>query len=142
MHAKIQWTDKVSFEATADSGHSVIIDGPPDDGGENKGLRPMELVLIGLGGCTSVDIIRILEKSRQGITDCVTEITAQRAEEIPTVFEAIHLHFIITGTNIDEKKVERAVDLTARRYCSASIMLERGGVAITHDWEIIEAQEA
>ena len=101
----------------------------------------MELVLMGLGGCTSVDVIRILEKSRQDVTDCVTELTAQRAEEIPTVFEAIHLHFIVTGRNIDEKKVERAVDLTARRYCSASIMLERGGVAITHDWEIVELPE-
>jgi len=141
MHAKIRWTDKVSFEATADSGHTVIIDGPPEHGGENRGARPMELVLMGLGGCTSVDVIRILEKSRQDVTDCVTELTAQRAEEIPTVFEAIHLHFIVTGRNIDEKKVERAVDLTARRYCSASIMLERGGVAITHDWEIVELPE-
>ena len=96
----------------------------------------MELVLMGLGGCTSVDVIRILEKSRQDVTDCVTELTAQRAEEIPTVFEAIHLHFIVTGRNIDEKKVERAVDLTARRYCSASIMMQRAGVDVTHSFEI------
>ena len=127
MHAKIQWLDKVHFEAVADSGHRILIDGPPDGGGENRGARPMELVLIGLGGCASYDVVSILTKSRQKIVDCVTEITASRVEQIPQVFEAIHLHFVITGHGLDEKKVARAISLSADKYCSASIMLAKSG---------------
>ena len=138
MHAKIQWRDKVHFEATADSGHTVLIDGPPNGGGENRGARPMELVLIGLGGCASYDVVNILEKARQNIVDCVTEITATRAESIPQVFETIHLHFVVTGRSLKDAAVERAIRLSADKYCSASKMLERGGVKITHDFEIIE----
>lgn len=138
MHAKIQWRDKVHFEATADSGHTVLIDGPPNGGGENRGPRPMELVLIGLGGCASYDVVNILEKARQNIVDCVTEITATRAESIPQVFETIHLHFVVTGKSLKDAVVERAIRLSADKYCSASKMLERGGVKITHDFEIIE----
>ena len=138
MRAKIQWRDKVHFTAVADSGHLIPLDGPPDAGGENRGSRPMELVLMGLGGCTSYDVVNILTKSRQQVVDCVTELSADRAEDVPQVFERIHIHFIISGRNLDEKKVARAVSLSADKYCSASIMLERGGVQISHDYEIIE----
>ena len=139
MHAKIQWIDKVHFEALADSGHTIALDGPPDAGGENRGCRPMELVLMGLGGCTSFDVVNILAKSRQNVVSCVTELTAKRSDSVPQVFETIHIHFKISGTNLNEKKVARAVELSAEKYCSASIMLERGGVAISHDYEILEA---
>ncbi len=138
MRAKIQWRDKVHFTAVADSGHLIPLDGPPDAGGENRGSRPMELVLMGLGGCTSYDVVNILTKSRQQVVDCVTELSADRAEDVPQVFERIHIHFIISGRNLDEKKVARAVSLSADKYCSASIMLERGGVQISHDYEIID----
>ena len=139
MRAKIQWRDKVHFTAVADSGHQIPLDGPPDAGGENRGSRPMELVLMGLGGCTSYDVVNILTKSRQQVVDCVTELSADRAEAVPQVFERIHIHFIISGRNLDEKKVARAVSLSADKYCSASIMLERAGVQISHDYEIIDA---
>jgi putative redox protein len=139
MRAKVEWIDKVSFKATSETGHTVTIDGPPDLGGENRGVRPMEMVLMGVGGCTAFDVIRILQKARQNVTDCVTELTSRRAETIPNVFEAIHIHFVVTGDSLDEKKVERAVELTARRYCSASIMLERGGVNITHSFEVVQS---
>jgi putative redox protein len=139
MRAKVEWIDKVSFKATSETGHTVTIDGPPDLGGENRGVRPMEMVLMGVGGCTAFDVIRILQKARQNVTDCVTELTSRRAETIPNVFEAIHIHFVVTGDSLYEKKVERAVELTARRYCSASIMLERGGVNITHSFEVVQA---
>ncbi len=140
MRAKIQWRDKVHFTAVADSGHLIPLDGPTQAGGENRGSRPMELVLMGLGGCTSYDVVNILTKSRQQIVDCVTELSADRAEAVPQVFERIHIHFIISGRNLDEKKVARAVSLSADKYCSASIMLDRGGVQISHDYEIINVE--
>lgn len=137
MRAKIQWRDKVHFTAVADSGHPIPLDGPAEAGGENRGSRPMELVLMGLGGCTSYDVVNILTKSRQQVVDCVTELSADRAEAVPQVFERIHIHFIISGKDLDDKKVARAVSLSADKYCSASIMLERAGVQISHDYEII-----
>lgn len=139
MHAEIHWHDNVHFTATAGSGHTVAIDGPPDAGGENRGFRPMELVLIGLGGCSSFDVVSILTKARQDVVDCVTRLDAERAEDVPHVFTRIHLHFRVTGRKLDERKVARAVALSAEKYCSASIMLRRGGVEITHDYEVIEA---
>lgn len=139
MHAKIQWHDKVHFTAVADSGHEIALDGPPEGGGENRGARPMELVLMGLGGCASYDVIHILGKARQEVVGCVTELEAERAESVPHVFTRIHLHFKVTGRGLDEKKVARAVALSAGKYCSASIMLERAGVAISHGYEIVEA---
>jgi putative redox protein len=139
MHAEIQWHDKVHFSARADSGHTVSIDGPPDAGGENRGVRPMELVLMGLGGCSSFDVVSILTKSRQDIVDCLTRVDAERAEEVPHVFTRIHLHFRVTGRRLEAGKVARAVALSAEKYCSASIMLQRGGVEITHGYEIVEA---
>ena len=139
MYAKVEWKEKVHFEATADSGHTVAIDGPPEGGGENRGTRPMELVLMGLGGCAAYDVVTILGKTRQKVTDCVTHITATRVDEIPQVFDTIHLNFVVTGTDLDEKKVARAVSLSADKYCSASRMLERGGVTITHEYQLVDA---
>jgi putative redox protein len=138
MNTKIQWRNNVHFSATSDSGHEVLMDGPPDSGGENRGSRPMELMLMGLGGCTSFDVINILKKSRQQVTNCVTEITAQRADTIPQVFEDINIHFLIEGDGLDTAKVERAIRLTAEKYCSASIMLQRAGVNITHSFDITQ----
>lgn len=137
MKARIKWQDGIHFTGETESGHAVQIDGAPDIGGKNLGPRPMELILLGLGGCSSIDVILILQKSRQEITDCVVEIDAARATEDPKVFTDIHLHFIVTGKNLKAQQVERAINLSAEKYCSASIML-RSTVNITHDFEIIE----
>ena len=136
MQTEIKWQKNVHFTATADSGHQISIDGPPDAGGENLGTRPMELMLMGVGGCTSFDIINILRKSRQNVTNCVTQITARRADSIPQVFEEIDIHFVIEGSDLDTGKIERAIDLTTNKYCSASIMLQRAGVKINHSYEL------
>lgn len=137
MKADIRWTGGVSFEGTADSGHTVVMDGAPEAGGQNKGSRPMELVLIGMGGCTAFDVVHILRKSRQEITDCVARIEAERAETDPKVFTDIHIHFVVTGRNLDAKKVQHAIELSATKYCSASIMIGKTA-RITHDFELIE----
>jgi putative redox protein len=138
MHASIKWVDNVMFVGRSGSGHSVVIDGPPDAGGKNAGIRPMELMLMGLGACTSFDVVAILKKSRQDITDCYTELEAERADEVPQVFTRIHVHFVVTGRKLKHKQVERAVALSAEKYCSASIMLAKTA-KITHDFEIIES---
>lgn len=137
MKTRISWKGNVSFLAESGSGHAVLMDGAPKAGGQNLGPRPMELLLMGLGGCSSFDVVLILKKARQDITDCVVEIEAQRASSDPKVFTDIHLHFIITGHNIKTQQVERAIDLSAEKYCSASIMLKQT-VNITHDYEIID----
>ncbi len=142
MQARIEWQGKVHFKAESGSGHKVLLDGPPDAGGENLGSRPMELVLMGLGGCTSYDVVTILAKSRQNVRSCVTELTAERADSTPQVFTHINIHFIVSGTALDPKKVARAVELSAEKYCSASIMLERGGVKITHSHAVVEIEAA
>jgi len=141
MKASIDWTGNVSFRATSGSGHSVQIDGPPEHGGQNLGPRPMEMVLMGLGGCSSFDVVNILRKSRQEVTACHTELEAERADTVPAVFTRIHLHFVVTGRNLKESQVRRAVSLSAEKYCSASIMLARGGVEISHSFEIREAED-
>jgi putative redox protein len=138
MKAKIRWTGNVSFLGEADSGHQVPMDGAPEFGGQDKGCRPMELVLIGMGGCTAFDVVHILKKSRQEISDCVAEIEAERAPTDPKVFTRIHVHFRVTGKKLDPKRVENAIHLSAEKYCSASIMLGKTA-EITHDFEIIEA---
>ena len=140
MKARIQWLENVRFSGTADSGHQVMIDGPPEAGGDNAGFRPMELVLTGLGGCTAFDVISILQKSRQQVTGCEVELDAERADTIPKVFTKIHIHFIVTGKNLKPASVARAVDLSAEKYCSATLML-RDKVEITHDFEIVEPGE-
>ncbi len=136
MEGKVRWIDDVMFVAESGSGHTVVIDGPESEGGRNIGIRPMELVLLGVGGCSSFDVISILKKARQQVEDCVTEIKAERSDEIPSVFTKIHMHFIVTGNELKEAQVKRAVSLSADKYCSASIMLGRAGVEITHDYEI------
>ena len=138
MKARIKWIDGRAFEGVADSGHKIVMDGPPDAGGENRGVRPMETMLLGMGGCTAYDVIYILEKSRQQVEDCVLEIDATRAEDIPQVFTKIHVKYVVTGHDLDPAKVDRAVKLSAEKYCSASIML--GATAeITHEIEIVES---
>lgn len=136
MKGRIKWIDNVSFVAESDSGHAVVIDGPPDAGGRNIGIRPMEMVLLGTAGCTTFDVVNILRKARQKVTDCTVEIEAERADAVPAVFTRIHFHFVVEGQDIKEKQVQRAISLTAEKYCSASIMLEQAGVEITHDYEI------
>jgi putative redox protein len=138
MKARIKLIEGVSFAGQSESGHTVVMDGPPDGGGKNLGVRPMEMLLLGMGGCSAYDVVLILRKSRQQITDCVAEIDATRADTDPKIFTKIHVHFIVTGKALEEKKVEMAVKLSAEKYCSASIML--GKVAdVTHDFEIQEA---
>jgi putative redox protein len=136
MKVRIKWVENAMFLGASGSGHSVIMDGPPESGGENLGLRPMEMLLTGMGGCTAFDVKMILDKARQNVTDCVAEIEAERADAIPAVFTKIHVHFIITGKGLTDKAVGRAVSLSAEKYCSASIMLSHS-VDITHDYEII-----
>ena len=137
MKARIKWVENVSFIAESGSGHAFLMDGAPEGGGRNMGPRPMEVVLMGTGGCTAYDVVHILRKSRAPVTDCVVEIDAERAEEDPKVFTKIHFHFIVTGNGLKPAQVERAVHLTAEKYCSASIMLGKTA-AITHDFEIRE----
>ena len=137
MKARIKWIEQVSFLGETESSHAVLMDGAPEGGGRNLGPRPMELVLLGTGGCTAYDVIHILKKGRQQVTNCVVEIQAERATEDPKVFTKIHFHFIVTGTDLKAEQVERAIHLSAEKYCSASIML--GKMAdITHDFEVIQ----
>lgn len=138
MKARVKLIEGVSFAGQSESGHTVVMDGPPDGGGRNLGMRPMEMLLLGLGGCSAYDVVHILRKSRQPITDCVADLSAERAASDPKVFTKIHIHFTVTGKGLDPKRVEQAVKLSAEKYCSASIMLGKTAV-ITHDFEIHEA---
>ena len=137
MNATIKWVDNAMFLGVSGSGHSVVLDGPPDQGGGNQGIRPMEMLLLGMGGCTSLDVVSILKKSRQSIEGCTVDVTAERASEIPSVFTKIHMHFTVKGKELKQTRVQRAIELSVQKYCSASIMLERGGVEISHDYELI-----
>ena len=139
MKAVVKWLDNMSFVGESESGHSVVMDGPPDSGGRNLGVRPMEMVLLGMGGCTAFDVVLILKRQRQEISDCYVELSSERAEEAPKVFTKIHVHYVVKGKKLDDKKVARAVDMTAEKYCSVSIMLAKS-VDVTHDYEIIEAE--
>ena len=139
MKARVKWVEDVCFMGETESGHAVIMDASPDIGGRNLGMRPMEMLLIGMGGCSSIDVVTILKKSRQPITDCVAEITAERAGEIPKVFTKIHVHFVVTGKGLNPVQVERAVNLSAEKYCSASIMLGKAA-QMSHDFEIVESE--
>jgi len=135
MKARIKWIENVAFVGESGSGHAIVMDGAPDGGGRNLGPRPMEMVLLGLGGCTAYDVIAILRKARQAVEDCVIEVEAQRAETVPKVFTAIHVHYVVSGRDLDEKHVARAVSLSADKYCSVSRMLAETA-EITHDYEI------
>jgi putative redox protein len=138
MKARIKWIEGAALLGEAESGHTVMLDGPPESGGRNRGLRPMEMILLGLGGCTASDVVAILNKSRQAVTDCVVELQASRAQAPPKVFTHIHINYIITGHNLQHTKVKRAIDLSTEKYCSATIML-RQAVTITHEYRLIES---
>lgn len=140
MKAQIKWVDGAMFVGESGSGHTLVMDGPPEAGGRNMGVRPMETLLIGLGGCASYDVVSILKKARQDIRDVHTQLEAERAETEPKVFTRIHLHFVVSGKSLKETQVKRAVELSAEKYCSASIMLGRAGVEMTHDYEIVEIE--
>ena len=137
MKARVKWVEGLAFMGETESGHAVVMDGPPDIGGRNLGPRPMEMLLLGTGACSSVDVVSILKKSRQDVTDCWVELDADRATTEPKVFTKIHMHFVVVGKGLKPEVVERAVKLSAEKYCSASIMLGKSA-EVTHDFEVRE----
>ena len=139
MEARVKWVENVMFVAESGSGHAIVLDGAPEGGGRNIGMRPLELMALSVGSCSSYDVVTILKKARQEISGCEVIVSAKRVDAVPAVFESIHLHFKVTGKELSEKQVERAVELSADKYCSASIMLMGAGVKVTHDFEIIAA---
>ncbi|MEJ2794807.1 OsmC family protein [Iodobacter sp. LRB] len=139
MKVRVKWVEEVSFLAQSESGHAVLMDGPPEGGGRNLGPRPMEMVLMGTAGCSAYDVIHILKKGRADVRDCVVDVDAERADTEPKVFTKIHLHYTVTGKDLKTEQVERAIKLSAEKYCSASIMLAKSAI-ITHDFVVIEAQ--
>jgi putative redox protein len=138
MKATVKWTDGAMFVGESGSGHTVVMDGPEDLGGRNLAVRPMEMLLLGTGGCSIYDVLSMLKKARQQVVDCRVELEAQRADAIPAVFTDINMHFVVTGVGLKDSQVKRAVELSAEKYCSASIMLGAAGVKITHSYEIVE----
>ena len=136
MNISVNWVDGMLMVGKSHSGHSITMDGPPEIGGENLGVRPMEMLLLGVAGCTMIDVVTTLKKMRQDLTNCETKLSAERADEHPKVFTDIHIQFIIKGQDLDPKKVEKAITLSAEKYCSASIMLGETA-SITHDFEIV-----
>jgi putative redox protein len=138
MRARIKWLGEASFAGVSGSGHTVVMDGSPDHGGRDLGPRPMEMLLLGLGGCSAFDVVLILKRGREPVTDCVVEIEAERAETDPKVFTRIHMRYVVTGTGLARAKVERAVQLSAEKYCSASAILGRTA-EITHEVDIVAA---
>jgi putative redox protein len=137
MKVRVKWIEGVAFVAETESSHAIVMDGAPEGGGRNLGPRPMETVLAGTGGCTAYDVVTILKKARQDVSDCVLEIDADRAAEDPKVFTRIHFHFVVKGRGLKREHVERAIHLSAEKYCSASIMLGKTAT-ISHDYEIVE----
>ena len=140
MKSRVRWVDNALFLGESGTGHALVIDGPAEGGGRNLGPRPMELLLLGMGGCTAYDVVSMLRKGRQKVSDCEVLLEAQRADSTPSVFTAIHVHFIVTGHRLKSSQVQRAVALSAEKYCSASIMLGKTAT-ITHDFEILDAVE-
>ena len=138
MEARIKWVENAAFVGTTGSGHGLVIDGPPDIGGKNLGVRPMELMLLSVAACSGVDVVHILKKGRHDVADVQVEVKGDRTETDPKVFTRIHLHFVVSGKGLTDKVVERAVQLSAEKYCSASIMLARAGAEISHDFELRE----
>jgi putative redox protein len=137
MNISVNWVDGLLMVGKSDSGHTITMDGPPESGGENLGVRPMEMLLLGVAGCTMIDIVTTLKKMRQDLSHLETKINAERATDHPKVFTDIHIQFILKGQNLDEKKVDKAITLSAEKYCSASIMLGETAT-ITHDFEVVE----
>ncbi len=140
MQAEVHWKGEAQFEGKSGTGHNVIMDGPESAGGCNAGPRPMEMLLLGMGGCASFDVISILKKSRQQVSDCVARITAERADAVPAVFTNIEIEFEVIGNKLKESQVKRAVELSAEKYCSASIMLQKAGVNISHSYKITDSE--
>jgi putative redox protein len=138
MQARIKWIENAAFVGETGSGHAVVIDGPPDIGGRNLGVRPMELMLLSVGACSAVDVVHILRKGRHAVADVQVSVAGERTDADPKVFTKIHLHFVVAGQGLTGKVVARAVQLSAEKYCSASIMLGRAGAEITHDFELRE----
>ncbi len=141
MQARVKWLDNMSFVGESGSGHSVVMDASPEVGGRDLGIRPMEMLLLGLGGCASIDVVMILQRSRQDIKDCTVQISAERVATEPRVFSKIHLHFVVEGNNLSTDRVERAIGLSAEKYCSASLMLGKTA-EITHDFEVLQAADS
>jgi putative redox protein len=139
MKGRVRWVEDVMFVGESGSGHALVLDGAPASGGRNIGMRPMELMLLSVGSCSSFDVVTILRKARQQVTSCEAELSAERADATPAVFTSIHLHFKVAGHDLSEKQVARAIELSAEKYCSASIMLKSAGVKVTHDFEILPA---
>ena len=139
MKARIKFVENVTFLAESGTGHAMVIDGAPAEGGRNLGPRPMELLLMGLGSCTAFDVVLILRKGREKVTDCVVEVEAERAATDPKVFTRIHMHYRVSGRGLAPAKVERAIALSAEKYCSASAIIAKTA-EITHDWEVAEEE--
>ena len=137
MNISVNWIDGMLMVGKSHSGHSITMDGPPEIGGDNLGVRPMEMLLLGVAGCTMIDVVTTLKKMRQELTHCETKVNAERADDHPKVFTDIHIHFLVKGNDLDSKKVEKAITLSAEKYCSASIMLGKTA-SISHDFEILE----
>ena len=137
MNISVKWIDGMLMVGKSDSGHAVVMDGPPEIGGENLGVRPMEMLLLGMAGCTMIDVVSTLKKMREDVVDCQTQVSADRSEEYPKVFTNINVHFVLRGKQLNPSKVDKAIKLSAEKYCSASIMIGKTAV-ITHDFEIIE----
>ncbi len=137
MNISVEWIDGMLMIGKSDSGHAIVMDGPPEIGGENLGVRPMEMLLLGMTGCTVIDVVSTLKKMREDVVDCQTQVSADRAAEYPKVFTNIHVHFILSGKQLNPSKVDKAIKLSAEKYCSASIMIGKTAI-ITHDYEIIE----
>ncbi|MDC0182208.1 OsmC family protein [Candidatus Thioglobus sp.] len=137
MNISVNWVDGMLMVGKSHSGHSITMDGPPEIGGDNLGVRPMEMLLLGVAGCTMIDVVTTLKKMRQELTHCETKVNAERADDHPKVFTDIHIQFLVKGKDLDSKKVEKAITLSAEKYCSASIMLGKTA-SISHDFEILE----
>jgi len=137
MKATVKWIDGAMMVGESPSGHGVVLDGPPEMGGRNLGIRPMEMLLLGMGGCTLADVIAILGKAHQDVRNCRVELEAERAPKPPQVFTRIKVHFVVTGKGLEPRHVDRAIKLSGEKYCSASIMLGQTA-EITHDFEIVE----
>jgi putative redox protein len=137
MNISVNWVDGLLMVGKSDSGHTITMDGPPESGGENLGVRPMEMLLLGVAGCTMIDVVTTLKKMRQDLSHCETKINAERATDHPKVFTDIHIQFVVKGKDLDPKKVDKAITLSAEKYCSASIMLGETAT-ITHDFEVVE----
>jgi putative redox protein len=138
VKARVHLSEGITFVAESGSGHAVVVDASPDVGGRNLGPRPMELVLMGTGACSAIDVLLILRKARQSVTDCVVELDAERAGDDPKVFTKIHFHFVLTGTKLAPAQVERAISLSRDKYCSATAMMAKTA-AVTTDFEIRES---